>query len=183
MVSYNIVVGDTVTKVLIRMTGMSHDNALSHRELVTLMATLLVTLPLCLQRDVARLSRVSLTSLLFVGLILAAIIARAPAMEPLVPPVVDSWRFAKGDLVPAVGIMAFAFMCHHNTFLIYHSMENANQKRWDTITHISVGISALISFAFGAIGYATFTDWAQGMEIFLSINVFPDTGTINSTLT
>ncbi|XP_059488031.1 putative sodium-coupled neutral amino acid transporter 11 isoform X2 [Neocloeon triangulifer] len=162
MVSYNIVVGDTVTKVLIRMTGMSHDSALAHRELVTLLATLLVTLPLCLQRDVARLARVSFMSLVFVALILAAIIARAPYMEPLVPPVVDGWRFAKGDLVPAVGIMAFAFMCHHNTFLIYHSMEGASQKRWDTVTHISVGVSALVSFAFGAIGYATFTDWAQG---------------------
>ncbi|XP_065351754.1 putative sodium-coupled neutral amino acid transporter 11 [Cloeon dipterum] len=162
MVSYNIVVGDTVTKVLIRVFDMSHNSALTHRELVTLVATLLITLPLCLQRDVARLSRVSFMSLVFVGLILAAIIARAPYMEPLVPPVADGWRFAKGDVVQAVGIMAFAFMCHHNTFLIYHSMEDASQRRWDTVTHISVGVSALISFAFGAIGYATFTDWAQG---------------------
>lgn len=84
MVSYNIVVGDTVTKVLVRMTGVEPDSVLAHREFVTLIATLLVTLPLCLQRDVARLARVSFLSLVFVALILAAIIARAPYMEPLV---------------------------------------------------------------------------------------------------
>jgi sodium-coupled neutral amino acid transporter 11 len=84
MVSYNIVVGDTVTKVLVRVSNIEEGSALANRELVTLVATLLVTLPLCLQRDVARLARVSFMSLVFVALILVAIIARAPFMEPLV---------------------------------------------------------------------------------------------------
>ncbi|KAF4529441.1 hypothetical protein B566_EDAN003537 [Ephemera danica] len=162
MVSYNIVVGDTVTKVLVRLTGMAPDSVFAHREVVTLLATFLITLPLCLHRDVTKLARVSFLSLLFVAAILLAIIARAPAMAPLVPPTEDAWQFANSDVVPAIGIMAFAFMCHHNTFLIYESMAQANQKRWDTVTHISVGTSAFVTFVFGIVGYATFTSWSQG---------------------
>lgn len=35
----------------------------------------------------------------------------------------SSWRFANlPGVIPSVGIMAFAFMCHHNVFLIYGSI-------------------------------------------------------------
>lgn len=58
--------------------------------------------------------------------------------------------------------MAFAFMCHHNTFLIYESIERATQQKWDIVTHWSLFTSFLIAAAFGIIGYATFTSYVQG---------------------
>lgn len=75
----------------------------------------------------------------------------------------DSWRFANfPGIVPSIGIMAFAFMCHHNTFLIYESIERATQQKWDVVTHWSLFTSFLIAAAFGIIGYATFTAYVQG---------------------
>lgn len=75
----------------------------------------------------------------------------------------DSWRFANfPGIIPSVGIMAFAFMCHHNTFLIYESIERATQQKWDVVTHWSLFTSFLIAAAFGIIGYATFTAYVQG---------------------
>jgi len=75
----------------------------------------------------------------------------------------DSWRFANfPGIVPSVGIMAFAFMCHHNTFLIYGSIERATQQKWDVVTHWSLFTSFLIAAAFGIAGYATFTSYVQG---------------------
>jgi sodium-coupled neutral amino acid transporter 11 len=58
--------------------------------------------------------------------------------------------------------MAFAFMCHHNTFLIYGSIERATQEKWDVVTHWSLFTSFLIAAAFGIAGYATFTGYVQG---------------------
>lgn len=53
-------------------------------------------------------------------------------------------------------------MCHHNTFLIYGSIKEADQRRWDKVTHISLFISFLIAAMFGIVGYATFTGYSQG---------------------
>ena len=58
--------------------------------------------------------------------------------------------------------MAFAFMCHHNTFLIYGSIERATQKKWDVVTHWSLFTSFLVAAAFGIAGYSTFTTYVQG---------------------
>lgn len=50
MISYNIIVGDTVTKVLIRTTGVSPDSIIAQRETVVFLTTLVITLPLSLYR-------------------------------------------------------------------------------------------------------------------------------------
>ena len=84
MVSYNVVVGDTVTKVLIRVTGMEETNIFAHRQVVVLLATLFMTIPLCLYRNVARLAKISFLSLVCVGFILIAIIIRMGSMSELV---------------------------------------------------------------------------------------------------
>lgn len=65
-------------------------------------------------------------------------------------------------------------MCHHNTFLIYGSIENASQKKWDRVTHASLFASFMVSSMFGIAGYATFTGFSQGSsflpkEIILSL--------------
>ncbi|CAL7948471.1 unnamed protein product [Xylocopa violacea] len=163
MVSYNVVVGDTVTKVLIRVTGISETSIFAHRQVVVFFATVCITIPLCLYRNVARLAKISFLSLVCVGFILLAILIRLGTMSAIVPSQEDSWRFANfPGIIPSVGIMAFAFMCHHNTFLIYESIERATQQKWDVVTHWSLFTSFLIAAAFGIIGYATFTAYVQG---------------------
>ena len=84
MVSYNVVVGDTVTKVLIRVTGMSETNIFAHRQVVVLFATVCITIPLCLYRNVARLAKISFLSLVCVGFILLAILIRMGTMSAIV---------------------------------------------------------------------------------------------------
>ena len=84
MVSYNVVVGDTVTKVLIRVTGLDPDNFFVKREVVIFLATLLVVIPLCLYRNVAKLAKISFLSLVCVGFILFAIFVRMGSMSSVV---------------------------------------------------------------------------------------------------
>lgn len=162
MVSYNVVVGDTFTKVLTRMTHVSPDSLLARREFVVALATILITIPLCLYRDISKLSKVSFMSLVFICFILVTIFIRMATLHDKVPSTPDAWQFANKGIIPAIGIMAFAFMCHHNTFLVYDSIENASQQRWNTVTHASVLTSCCVTIMFGIAGYATFTGFSQG---------------------
>lgn len=83
MVSYNVVVGDTVTKVIVRITGIDHDSIFAKREVIVLIATLLITIPLCLYRDIAKLAKISFLSLVCVFFILIAIFARMGTMREI----------------------------------------------------------------------------------------------------
>lgn len=162
MVSYNVVVGDTVTKVIVRISGTDQTSVFAQREVIVFVATLLITIPLCLYRDIAKLAKISFLSLVCVAFILIAIFVRMGSMSEVVPPHPNAWRFINWDIIPSIGIMAFAFMCHHNTFLIYSSIQEASQKRWDVVTHTSILTSLIVSMLFGIAGYTTFTAYSQG---------------------
>lgn len=55
-----------------------------------------------------------------------------------------------------------AFICHHNSFLIYGSLEQPSIASWTRVTHVSVGSALIISAAFAVAGYSTFTGFTQG---------------------
>ncbi|KAJ8953683.1 hypothetical protein NQ314_007291 [Rhamnusium bicolor] len=161
MVSYNIVVGDTVTKVIVRLTGIKESIFVS-REAIVLIATMFITIPLCLYRDVAKLAKISFISLVCIAFILFSIFLRIGEISDTVPQHRDSWRFINKDIIPAIGIMAFAFMCHHNTFLIYGSIEEPSQRKWEIVTHVSIVTSLIVAVLFGIAGYTTFKAHSQG---------------------
>ena len=56
-------------------------------------------------------------------------------------------------------------MCHHNSFLIYESLVDANAKRWNFVTHVSVLFSMACSLILGVTGYSTFTGFTQGTRV------------------
>lgn len=162
MVSYNVVVGDTVTKVIVRLLGLSHDSLFAKRQITVLFATLIITIPLCLYRNVSKLAKISFLSLVCIAFILFTIFVRMGSMAHRVPEHKASWAFFNTDIVPAIGIMAFAFMCHHNTFLIYSSIDEPNERKWEVVTHASITVSLLVAVMFGLAGYATFAAFSQG---------------------
>lgn len=57
MISYNVIIGDTVTKVLLRVFSVSPDSILSNRHFIVIMASLIVTLPLSLHRNISKLNK------------------------------------------------------------------------------------------------------------------------------
>ncbi|RWS12242.1 amino acid transporter-like protein [Dinothrombium tinctorium] len=114
MISYNVIIGDTATKVFRRVLG----------------------------------------EIEFDGFVLFEFIA-SPFTE-------DAFSFTSDGITEAIGIIAFAYMCHHNSFLLYESLENPTQTRWNRVTHISLAISCMIVLTFGIAGYVTFTGFSQG---------------------
>jgi solute carrier family 38 (sodium-coupled neutral amino acid transporter), member 11 len=70
MISYNVVVGDTLSKVLVRFVPSWGASMGAVRFAVVFVVTLFVTTPLCLYKNVSRLARASFLSLACVVLIL-----------------------------------------------------------------------------------------------------------------
>ncbi|XP_053185143.1 putative sodium-coupled neutral amino acid transporter 11 [Scomber japonicus] len=162
MISYNITTGDTMTKIFQRIPGVGPDHILAERHFVILLSTLLFTLPLSLYRNIEKLGKVSFLSMVLTFIILIIVIIRAATFGPQIPPTENAWAFAKWNAIQAVGVMSFAFICHHNSFLIYGSLEQPTLTNWSRVTHISVGSALIISAAFAVAGYATFTGYTQG---------------------
>lgn len=84
MVSYNVATGDMVTKVLLRISGLPETSVFAQRQFVILLATLFITIPLCLYRNIARLAKISFLSLVCIAFILMAIFIRAGTMSTVV---------------------------------------------------------------------------------------------------
>ncbi|KAL0963797.1 hypothetical protein UPYG_G00313700 [Umbra pygmaea] len=95
MISYNIITGDTLTKVFQRIPGVGPDNMLAERHFVIAVSTILFTLPLCLYRNVSKLGKVSLLSLTSTVFILITVIVRAATLGPQIPPTERAWVFAR----------------------------------------------------------------------------------------
>ncbi|XP_061580466.1 putative sodium-coupled neutral amino acid transporter 11 [Cololabis saira] len=162
MISYNITTGDTLTKVFQRIPGVGPGHMLAERHFVILLSTFLFTLPLSLYRNIEKLGKVSFLSMVLTVTILIIVIVRAATLGPQIAPTENAWAFAKWNAVQAVGVMSFAFICHHNSFLIYGSLKQPTLAKWSGVTHVSVGSALVISAAFAVAGYMTFTGYTQG---------------------
>lgn len=76
MISYNVVVGDTLSKVLLRFLPNWDFSMGTVRFLVVFVVTVCVVIPLCLYKNVSRLARASFISLACVVFILFAVILK-----------------------------------------------------------------------------------------------------------
>uniref|UniRef100_T1JHR5 Putative sodium-coupled neutral amino acid transporter 11 n=1 Tax=Strigamia maritima TaxID=126957 RepID=T1JHR5_STRMM len=162
MISYNVIISDTITKILVRITKLPQTSILGNRKFVVILSTLLITLPLSLLRKMSKLAKISFISLIFILFILIVLLIRAGTLGPKIPPTENAWEFANAGVMQAIGIMSFAFMCHHNAFLLYSSLENPTQARWNKVTHASIIASFILLVILGVTGYATFTGLSQG---------------------
>lgn len=162
MISYNIITGDTLSKVFQRIPGVDPGSFFISRHFIIVASTVTFTLPLSLYRDIARLGKISFISTILTTLILGIVMTRAVSLGPIIPKTDDAWIFAKPNAIQAIGVMSFAFICHHNCFLVYGSLEEPTVATWCRIIHTSILVSVFICVVFATCGYLTFTDFTQG---------------------
>jgi len=86
------------------------------------------------------------------------------------------FSFMGSEIFQAIGVISFAFVCHHNSLLIYGSLRTPTLDRFATVTHISVSVSLLFCMLLGISGYLVFTDKTQGNIL---NNFSPDDTLIN----
>ncbi|CAH1790438.1 unnamed protein product, partial [Owenia fusiformis] len=163
MVAYNVIIGDTITKLVKRAGGEAIKNSvLTNRHFIVFLATLFVTLPLSLYKNIAALSKWGLASIVLISSLIVFIIIKLALMGNSIPDVEGDWDFGKGSFVVAITIMSHAYICHHNAFLVYESLSERTLNTWNKVTHLSCLYSALCLILTGICGYSTFKGYTQG---------------------
>ena len=62
----------------------------------------------------------------------------------------------------AIGVISFAFVCHHNSLLIYGSLKTPTMDRFARVTHYSTGVSMVACLIMALSGYLSFGSLTQG---------------------
>lgn len=160
-----VVIGDTVPHVLSSIfpslqPGASIFSFLASRSFVITFTTLFVSYPLSLYRDIENLSKASAIALVSMVLIVLTVIIRGPAM-PAELKGDSSLRLTfvnSSNLVSSISVISFAFVCHHNSLLIYASLKEPSMDKFGKVTHYSTGIACACLAAMSIAGYWTFEE-------------------------
>jgi solute carrier family 38 (sodium-coupled neutral amino acid transporter), member 11 len=133
------------------------------RRFVIVLCTVGVSYPLSLYRDIHKLSVASSLALCGMLIIVFSVIFEGPLVEPLLKGD-PSKRFSvfEPGIFQSIGVISFAFVCHHNSLLIYGSLKTPTLDRFATVTHVSTVVSLIACATMAISGYVVFTDRTQG---------------------
>lgn len=136
---------------------------LGNRQFVIALCTICVSYPLSLYRDIHKLSRASGLALLGMIVIVTSVLIRAPK-SPVELKGDPGLRFTivQPGVFQAIGVISFAFVCHHNSLLIYGSMKTPTIDRFALVTHISTFFSLISCSVLAISAYWVFTNKTQG---------------------
>ncbi|KZL83941.1 transmembrane amino acid transporter [Colletotrichum incanum] len=167
MVAFGIIVGDSIPHVFLAiwpdLRQMPVFGLLANRQVVIVIFVLGISYPLTLYRDIAKLAKASTLALISMGVIVTTVVVQG-ALTP---------KSERGSFSPAlltvntgifeaIGVISFAFVCHHNSLLIYGSLKTPTIDRFSRVTHYSTGISMVACLLMALAGFLTFGDKTLG---------------------
>ncbi|KAG0053716.1 hypothetical protein BGZ83_000526 [Gryganskiella cystojenkinii] len=167
MAAYTVIVGDTLPHVLQALVPGIETwpflGFIARRTFVITFCTVLISFPLSLYRDISKLAKTSAVAMLALVVIIIAVMIEGPQTSLDIrgdPNLVLS--FARPKLFQSIGVISFAFVCHHNSFLIFGSLQKPTMNRFKLVTHISMAVSLLACLILALSGYLVFSDKTQG---------------------
>ncbi|KAG7563097.1 hypothetical protein FFLO_01405 [Filobasidium floriforme] len=160
--------GDTIPHVLasllpqpVRETGLGA--MLVNRQFIIALAIGGVAYPLSLYRDISKLAKASSLAVLSMLVIVLSVVIRGPQVDPeLKGSRAHVFTVIGPKVFEAIGVISFAYVCHHNSMLIYGSLERPTLDRFSAVTHISTLTSLICCLILSISGYLVFTDKTQG---------------------
>ncbi|KAI1506535.1 transmembrane amino acid transporter family protein [Biscogniauxia marginata] len=167
MVAFGVIVGDSIPAVLRTVwPGLAQLpvlGVLADRRAVIAIFVLGVSYPLTLYRDIAKLAKASTLALISMGVILVTVVTQSA-----LTPAEERGSFStplltiNDGIFQAIGVISFAFVCQHNSLLIYGSLKTPTIDRFATVTHFSTGISMVACLVMALAGFLTFGDRTKG---------------------
>ncbi|EMC97454.1 hypothetical protein BAUCODRAFT_33171 [Baudoinia panamericana UAMH 10762] len=166
MVAFCIIIGDTIPHVLAAVFP-ALDNMpvlwlLTDRRAIIVLFVLGLSYPLSLYRDIAMLAKASTFALASMMLIVVTIVVQGPMQPANLRGQLRGSLLINDGVFQAIGVISFAFVCHHNSLLIYGSLKTPTMDRFARVTHYSTGISMVACMALALGGYLSFGDKTQG---------------------
>ncbi|KAG0374112.1 hypothetical protein BGX24_010818 [Mortierella sp. AD032] len=167
MCAYTVIVGDTLPHVLQALIPGIEDRPvvgfLARRSFVIIFCTVLISFPLSLYRDISKLAKTSAVAMVALVVIIIAVVIEGPRAPMEIRGDPDAvWSFARPELFQSIGVISFAFVCHHNSFLIFGSLQKPTMNRVKIVTHMSMLVSLLACLILALSGYLAFSDKTQG---------------------
>ncbi|KAH9940510.1 amino acid transporter [Epithele typhae] len=167
MCAFGIIIGDSIPHVIRSIFPTLYKvpilNLLTKRQFVIALCTICVSYPLSLYRDIHKLARASGLALIGMVVIVLAVLIEGPQVpDELKGDPNVRFTFIGDGIFQAIGVISFAFVCHHNTLLIYGSLKTPTLDRFNRVTHISTLISLLACCTLAISAYVVFTDRTQG---------------------
>ena len=130
------------------------------KNIVLTMLAIGAVLPLAMLKDMAKLSKTSFISLMSVVFILGVVVSNAiagPASDTVLPTGNDrTLLFIDNKFFPAIGIISFAFVCHHACFIVYNTLRDNTDERWAKTVHLSIGVALGVMLSLAIAAYLTF---------------------------
>lgn len=158
MVAYLIIIKDTVP-VALGFSDEPGEGDFWETELVMVVTSIMIILPLSIQRDMANLSFTSFSSVLadVILVLLVALFAPYPGnvgdiLKAIFENAVNSRLFI------GLGVLSTAMACQHSAFIVSGSLEDRTPERWSRVTFRSIGIAWLLCTIMGTTGYLGFEE-------------------------
>ncbi|RGB28819.1 AAAP amino acid permease [Rhizophagus diaphanus] len=167
MCAFCVVIGDTIPHVIASLfpaiIKIPVLNLFTDRYFVIMFCTIFISYPLSLYRDISKLSKASGLALVSMTVIVTSVVIEAPQVDQkLRGSREETWTFVQPQIFQSIGIISFAFVCHHNSLLIFDSLRKPTLNRFAAVTHLSTGISMLACLLVALVGYLVFTDKTEG---------------------
>ncbi|KAF8472907.1 amino acid transporter [Russula ochroleuca] len=167
MCAFGIIIGDTIPHVIRSVfPNLPSTPVLSifaDRRFIIAFTTICVSYPLSLYRDIHKLSIASSFALCGMIIIVASVMFEGRLVSPLLRGDPSKrFSFIEPGIFQAIGVISFAFVCHHNSLLIYGSLRTPTLNRFATVTHVSTVVSLIACSVMAISGYVVFTDRTQG---------------------
>ncbi|WPH00998.1 Hypothetical protein R9X50_00383200 [Acrodontium crateriforme] len=166
MVAFCIIIGDSIPHVLSAVFPSLSTTPvlwlLTDRRAVIVLFVLGLSYPLSLYRDIAMLSKASTFALVSMLVILVAVVTQGPFMPSELRGQLSGSLLINDGVFQAIGVISFAFVCHHNSLLIYGSLRKPTMDRFARVTHFSTGVSMIACLLMALVGYLSFGDKTKG---------------------
>jgi sodium-coupled neutral amino acid transporter 11 len=135
-------------------------------EFVMFVTSLIIVVPLSMQRDMANLA---FTSSLSVSADVVLVIL-VVAFSPISSSVEEAGGFFKvlgenwinSRVFVGLGVLSTAMACQHSAFIVSGSLDNRTPERWGIVTFRSLATSCLLCLLLGTTGYLGFLDETRG---------------------
>jgi sodium-coupled neutral amino acid transporter 11 len=175
MCTYLVIFADTVPSVLLMATNWKQTApALVNRQVILLIGSISILIPLSLLRQYGHLANVSVVKMVAISVLTGAIVYFKFDPEIKVASVkTNEWKYTEvhENFFPALGTISFAFVCHHQAFLAHGSMYNPTQRRFALMVNLAVAMSFSLSVLVACFGYSTFFETTTG-DIFINYDNF-----------
>ncbi|ETW80544.1 hypothetical protein HETIRDRAFT_154839 [Heterobasidion irregulare TC 32-1] len=167
MCAFGVIIGDSIPHVIRSifptLPTIPVLSIFANRQFVIALCTLGVSYPLSLYRDIHKLSISSAFALVGMLIIVFSVTFEGPHVPPeLKGDPAKRFSLIDSGIFQAIGVISFAFVCHHNTLLIYGSLRTPTLDRFAKVTHVSTAISLVACSIIAVSGYMVFTDKTQG---------------------